>query len=114
MKIMYKTNDGRLTAEIEGDKQTDVFSGLASFQEVFEHNTCGKCKKSNVRFVVRKNKDDDEFFEIHCSEAGCRARLAFGQHKKGGSLFPSKKDKEGNWLPDNGWVKYNAATQKEE
>jgi hypothetical protein len=34
--------------------------------------------------------------------------------KKGGRLFPKRKDKEGNWLPDGGWVKWNPDTQKEE
>ena len=34
--------------------------------------------------------------------------------KKGGRLFPKRKDKEGNWLPDGGWVKWNPDTKKEE
>ena len=24
-----------------------------------------------------------------------------------GKLFPRRKDKEGNWLPDSGWVKWD-------
>jgi hypothetical protein len=34
--------------------------------------------------------------------------------KKGGGLFPKRKDKDGNWLPDRGWVKWNSKTQQNE
>jgi hypothetical protein len=34
--------------------------------------------------------------------------------KKGGRLFPKRKDKEGKWLNNGGWVKWNPDTQKEE
>jgi hypothetical protein len=44
----------------------------------------------------------------------CGARLSFGVHKKGGGLFPKRKDNEGNWLSDNGWVKWNPKTEKAE
>ena len=44
----------------------------------------------------------------------CGAKLAFGVMKKGGRLFPKRKDKENNWLPNGGWVKWNPDTQKEE
>ena len=112
MKVSYTSADNRLTAEIEGEKQTDVFTGLARFQEVFEHRTCGKCSKSDTKFVVR-NVDDNTFFEMHCM--GCRARLAFGQHKgKDGTLFPKRQDKDHNWLPNGGWTKYNPETKKDE
>ena len=110
MKVRYTS--GRLSVEVEGDKQKDVFAELAKFQEVFEHNKCGKCGGTDVRFVVR-TVDDNDFFELHCQE--CRARLAFGQHKgKEGTLFPRRKDAEGQWLKDGGWLKYNPQTGKEE
>ena len=109
MKVRYTSN--RLSVEVEGEKQKDVFAELASFQEVFEHDVCGKCKSEDVRFVVR-NVGDNDFYEVHCQ--ACRARLAFGQHKgKDGTLFPRRKDAEGKWLADGGWLKYNAQTGKE-
>lgn len=111
MKITYQSNSRRLSVEIEGDKQTDVFGSIAQFQEVFEEDICQKCKSADVRFVVR-TVDDNNYHEIQCNE--CRAKLAFGQHKTGGSLFPKRKDKDGGWLPDRGWVKYNPDTKKEE
>jgi hypothetical protein len=29
-------------------------------------------------------------------------------------MFPKRKDKDGNWLPDGGWVKWNPNTKKAE
>lgn len=113
MKVTYSSKNGRLTAEVAGETQKDVFQQIASFQEVFEETKCGACQGENLRFVVR-NVDDNDFFELHCQNVNCRHRLAFGQHKKGGSLFPSRKDKDGTWLTKNGWTKWNPETKKEE
>ena len=110
MKVNYKTRNGRINVEIEGDSQRDIFAGIARFQEVFEETTCGKCGSDNLRFVVR-NVDDNLYYELRCMD--CGAKLSFGSHKKGGGLFP--KMKEGyNWLPDRGWVKWNPKTEKNE
>jgi len=110
MRVRY--TKGNLSVEVEGDKQKDVFGELSRFQEVFENNVCGKCKSDSTRFVVRIVEDND-FYEVHCQD--CRARLAFGQHKgKEGTLFPRRKDADGNWLNNGGWLKYNTQTGKEE
>jgi len=113
MKITYTAKNG-ISAEIEGKEQKDLFREIASFQEVFEETTCGACHGTELRFVVRTNKDGDDFFELHCKNLDCRSRLAFGQHKKGGSLYPTRKDKENKWLPKNGWTKWNPETKKDE
>jgi hypothetical protein len=60
---------------------------------------------------VREN-DGNEYYEIRCVD--CGAKLAFGANKKGGGLFPRRKDAEGNWLPDNGWTKWNPKTKQVE
>lgn len=113
MKVKYNSNSGRLSVEVDGESQKDVFQQLASFQEVFDHSQCGKCGCSDLRFVVR-TVDDNSFHELHCQNAKCRARLAFGQHKgKDGTLFPRRKDGD-QWLPNGGWTKYNPETKKEE
>ena len=111
MNVTYTTPSGRMSVEFQVDTQTDLFQQLAFFQEVFGETACGKCGSENLRFVVR-NVDDNLYFEIRCMD--CGARLAFGSHKKGGGLFPKRKDAEGNWLPDNGWVKWNPKTEKNE
>ena len=111
MKANYTTQNGRITVEFEGDTQKSIFEQIGKFQEVFEQAQCGKCGSENLRFQVR-NVDDNLYYELKCVD--CGAKLAFGVMKKGGRLFPKRKDKEGNWLPDGGWVKWNPDTQKEE
>ena len=95
MKVNYKTKNGRISVELEGDSQRDIFAEIARFQEVFEETTCGKCGSDNLRFVVR-NVDDNLYYELRCAD--CGAKLSFGSHKKGGGLFPKRKDGD-NWLP---------------
>jgi hypothetical protein len=103
MKLHYKAND-RLTFEIDGEGEKEIFRELAAIQEIFGETKCGMCGSTNLRFVSRI-VDDNEYFELRCKD--CGAVLAFGQHKKGGTLFPKRKDKEGNRLPNNGWHKWD-------
>ena len=111
MKINYTTTNGRITAEFDADSHRDLFKEINRFQEVFEEDTCGKCGGTNIKFVVR-TVDDNEYFELRCAD--CGARLSFGANKKGGGLFPKRKDADGSWLPNNGWVKWNAKLGKAE
>ena len=111
MKLSYTTKNGRISIEIEGDSHRDLFGGIAKFQEVFEEDACQKCKGEKIRFVVR-NVDDNLYYELRCAD--CGARLSFGVNKNGGGLFPRRKDSEGNWLPDSGWVKWNPKTNQNE
>lgn len=99
---------GNLTVHFEGETQKDIFKQLSSLEEVFGEKACGKCGSENLRFVVREN-DGNEFYELRCMD--CGAKLSFGAHKKGGGLFPKRKDSDGNWLPDKGWQKWNPKTK---
>ena len=103
MKISAKISDV-IYVDVEGDSQVDVFEQLSSAQEIFGNDTCGKCKGQNIRYVVRKVKDDT-FYELQCQD--CRSKLTFGLHKKSGgkTMFPHRKDDKG-YLPNQGWVKY--------
>ena len=106
MKVSYQITS--LSVEFEADTIKEIFSQLATFQEVFGESACGKCKSENLRFVVREN-EGNAYYEIRCRD--CGAKLAFGAHKKGGGLFPRRKDAEGNWLPNSGWQKWNPKTK---
>lgn len=111
MKVNYSTGNGRLSVELNAETQTDLFEQLAYFQEVFGETGCGKCGSENLRFQVR-SVEDNLYYELRCLD--CGAKLAFGAMKKGGRLFPRRKNKDGEWLPDRGWVKWNKETQQEE
>lgn len=104
MKLKYKVSD-KLEFELEGAGQKEVFKELATIQEIFGEEKCGLCGSTNFKFVVR-NVDGNDYYELRCSDTKCKAILAFGQHKKGGTLFPKRKDDNGNYLPNNGWHKW--------
>lgn len=113
MEITYTTRNGRLTVKIEADTHADAWRELARFQEIFEDTDCTmdvngqRMTSDNTRFVIREN-DENEFFELVCVEPGPLryARRSYGLTKKGGYLFPHRKDKEKKYLPNNGWTKY--------
>lgn len=111
MKISYTTKNGRVKAEFDSESAKDLFGEIHKFQEVFEEDTCGKCGSEDIKYIVR-NVDDNQYYELRCGK--CGARLSFGVNKKGGGLFPKRKDNDGNWLPDSGWVKWNPKTEKSE
>jgi DNA-directed RNA polymerase subunit RPC12/RpoP len=102
MKAKYKVGD-KLEFELDGAGQKELFKEIANIQEIFGEAKCGVCGSENIRFVVRV-VDDNEYYELRCMD--CGAVLGFGQHKKGGTLFPKRKDAEGNWLENRGWYKY--------
>lgn len=107
MKAILKVNDN-LSFELNAEKQKGMFEELATLQEIFGVAKCGKCGKQHLRFVVREN-DGNKYYELHCED--CYARLAFGSHKTGDTLFPKRKDGD-TYLPDNGWTKWDKDQQK--
>lgn len=117
MQVSMRVSD-KVTVVAEGEDQQEVFENLASMQEVFGEAKCGKCGGENLRFQVRKDKEDNKYYELICKNKNgtgwCNAKFAFGCHKKGGGLFPQRKDKEDKYKPNGGWTVYNKETQKEE
>lgn len=104
MKLRYKANN-KLEFEVEGSGQKEIFKEIAAIQEIFGEEKCGMCGKDNIKFVVR-NVDGNDYFELKCCDSFCGAVLSFGQHKKGGTLFPKRKDENNNYLSNNGWHKW--------
>lgn len=102
MKVICKVSE-KLTFEMEGSKQKDIFEELASVQEVFGEQCCGKCGDTNLRFQVRE-VDGNKFYELKCNK--CASILAFGAHKKGDTLFPKRKDADGKPIDNKGWTKW--------
>lgn len=110
---------GNVEVIAEGETQADVFENLSRMQEVFGESKCGKCGGSDLQFITR-TVDDNKYFELRCKaylkeeNKFCGAKLAYGQHKKGGGLFPKRKDDEDKYKGKNGWVRFNKETNKEE
>ena len=92
--------------EVEGVSPKDVFGQMAAAAEVLGNNTCGACDSKAVAPTVRV-VESNSYYAMKCT--GCGSELSFGQKKADGSLFPKRKDKDGNWLPGNGWVKFKRA-----
>ena len=102
MKVIYKASD-KIQFELEASGQKELFKELSTVEEIFGENKCGLCSKANIKFVVRSVEDND-YYELRCND--CGAVLSFGQHKKGGTLFPKRKDEDGNYMKSGGWYKY--------
>jgi hypothetical protein len=109
MKIVFRASE-RLTVEVDADNQKELFKAMSAAQELVGEAKCGACGSENLRFVVRHVEGND-YYELRCAD--CGAVLQFGQHKAGGTLFPRRKDKEGNWLPNRGWTKYQPSKREE-
>ena len=108
MKVKYWSPNKRLCLEAEGDVK-EIFKQLALFEEVFCRSTNHKNEKSDeLSFSVREH-DGNDFFEIKDEDGWA---FGFGQTKVGQKLFPRKKDANGEWLPDNGWSKYDPNAPK--
>ena len=57
----------KVILEAEGDTHVDLFTDIASMQEVFSEEQCGCCNSSNIRFVARQNADEDWYDgQHHC------------------------------------------------
>ena len=110
MADVCKIKAGNLVFELDATDEKTLFEKLAHTQEIFDQK-CGKCKSDNIKFVVR-TVDENKYYEIFCLD--CFAKLGFGSHKKGGTLFPKRKDAEDNYLPDGGWLRWNKETGKSE
>lgn len=109
MVAKYFTTNRQLTFEITGETQQDLFEGVSAIQEVFDTETsCGVCNNDKLRFqhrIVQKY----HFHELVCRNPECRARFSFGHSQDDkGALFPKRKNKDGEWLPNRGWEKYTA------
>ena len=104
MKVRYTSANGQLVFDVEAETAKALFSQLGAIQELFEAETeCGMCHSTNIRFSSRVI-DEFDFYELACRK--CRAQFRFGQKKKGGDLFPKRKDEDGNTLPNGGWARW--------
>ena len=109
MKVTYRLRSCNL--EVEGKDSKDCFLQLSAAVEVFVHSQCGDCQSPDVTPCVRENSGNT-YYEMRCSN--CHATLAFGQRRQDGALYPRRKNsKTGEWLPNNGWVKFERSAHSD-
>jgi len=120
MKVTYITRNKRMKVEFDVNTQIQLWAELARFQEVFEDTTCKKDgqESDDVRFVVRnvtKDGKNYKYYELRCMEQGPLrgVRKAFSCHEEGGGLYFKNKNSEGEYLPDNGWLRWDQKAKKE-
>jgi len=110
MTVDYQVTPA-IRVTIQASNQRDVWRQMAELDEVFGVTQCefNKCGSTNLIHVVR-SIDGNDYFEMKCRD--CGSRLAFGQNKQGGSLFPKRKivdssTGEEKWDHENhGWGRY--------
>lgn len=98
MKAHYRSANGRLVFEIEGDSPKALFEQVALLEDVFEaDDKCGQCGSQNIRFRVRNVKTqagkDVRYFELRCID--CWAQFDYGQSQGTVNLFPKRREKMG-------------------
>lgn len=118
MKCTRTLKNG-LIFEIDADTEVDLFRQIAKLEETFGEVSCGACSKTNIKPQVRnvttgegKAMEEFEYFEMRCLD--CGAALSYGLHKKGGTMFPHRKDENGKYDPkQRGWKKFVVKPQAE-
>jgi hypothetical protein len=104
MKAHYRAFSGKLVIEVEGASVKDLFAAIGPFAEVLDgDDSCGKCASPHIYPRAREAKGF-VYYELVCSD--CRAKLSFGQHKDGDTLWAKREDEQGNALPFRGWTLY--------
>jgi hypothetical protein len=107
MKAHYKAFGGRLLVEVEGTTIKDLIKEIGPIAEILDaDHACGKCLSTNIYPRCRTAQDKYDYYELVCSD--CNARLSFGQHMDGGTLWAKRADKNGALLDYRGWTIYQA------
>lgn len=109
MQVRYQV--GNVGVEVEAKDTKDAFSQLAGAVEIFGNQHCGACNSDAVVPAVRQ-RDGNTYYEMRCTQ--CGAALAFGQKRDGGALFPRRRDKNDEYLPNYGWVKFQRQAQTDD
>jgi len=118
--------NSQLSFQVEGEDEVEVFKGIARVQELYSTVKCGKCSSDKIKYVCRKDSEENDWLELVCMNYACRAKLSYGQTKKPkGLIYPKTRfthlspavqlerpeckayaDENNGWLPNNGWYIY--------
>lgn len=108
---------GKFVFQFEAKDDLEVFSKSQHLFELFNDTCCGVCGCEDITPRMRKSKYIDEkskkekeceYYEMVCNKPGCWAKLSFGEHMEGGTLFPKRKTADGKFDKQcRGWKKFN-------
>lgn len=101
MQIERRLN-ATTVVRVTGETEKDVFEALIAAEQVFGEQVCGACKTAGAK-LRKKQVREYTFYEAVCQNQNCKAVLTFFCGKDG-KMFPNRKDKNKEWLPNNGWV----------
>ena len=107
-KLSIRLSDD-ISLTLENTNVKGAIAAIEEFATYFGNSECGACQGTDMQYIHRHVQDYD-FYEIRCR--GCGSKLEFGETKVGNKLFPKRKDKEGNYLVDGGWTKYQPQGQQ--
>lgn len=82
------------TVQVEADSVKDAIKKLSGYYDVFGEKKCGECGHEELAVQHRKAKGYD-YYELRCPS--CDARLSFGQHQEGETLFPKRDKGTAGW-----------------
>ncbi len=102
-----------LTVSVQGETFTEAFEKMSMIEDVFEVPTDRDGKKTVDNFKLRtRTVEDNTYYELFDPKS--KAKLALGQYKKPkeGWLFPKRKDADGNWLDNRGWIVWKPEDNK--
>jgi hypothetical protein len=114
----------RCTVQVEAETQKALFEEWAAAVEVFGEFSCGLCHNENIvpkTRTVTQGKKTYDFHEMVCLNPQCRARLSFGVHLEGDTLFPHRRldatgrpDRStGEYGEHRGWTQYRGEPKAE-
>ncbi len=104
MEAHYRAFGGKLVIKVEGSTIKDLFEQIGPVAEVLDgDDCCGKCGSVHI-YPRAREAQGFTYYELVCSD--CRAKLSFGQHKDGGTLWAKRTDEHGNALDHRGWIVY--------
>ena len=100
MEATYKAFGGRLLVKVTGENVKSLIEQIGSVAEVLDADQiCGCCGSEAIYPRVRTAKKYT-YYELNCS--ACGARLSFGQHQEGETLFAKRDDHRDT----RGWYKF--------
>jgi hypothetical protein len=113
----------RFSIELEQEDIKALWEQMDQVGELFDDKCCGICGNTNIFPRVRKVGEGNRsfsYYELTCKDVKCRARLSYGQHSEGGTIFPKRHiDAEGNevdktvYPKTRGWHKWSKKGDEE-